>query len=59
MFISIDIYKFIKSAGRLDRITIQPGRTMKIIATVLGPLKKYVGEIQKLKLKYSLISILI
>merc|ERR1712013_933257 len=25
--------------GRLDRITIQPGRTMKIIATVLGPLK--------------------
>merc|ERR1712013_857160 len=30
--------------GRLDRITIQPGRTMKIIATVLGPLKKYVGK---------------
>ena len=33
------------TAGRLDRITIQPGRTMKIIGTVLGPLKKYVGEI--------------
>ena len=33
------------NSGRLDRITIQPGRTMKIIATVLGPLKKYVGEI--------------
>jgi len=30
--------------GSLDRITIQPGRTMKVIATVIGPLKKHVGK---------------
>ena len=41
-------FLFILTLGRLDRITIQPGRTMKIIATVLGPLKKYVGEIPNL-----------
>lgn len=50
-------YYFVRSlllvystSGRLDRITIQPGRTMKIIATVLGPLKKYVGEIPDYKI---------
>ena len=41
-------FLFILTSGRLDRITIQPGRTMKIIATVLGPLKKYIGEIPNL-----------
>ena len=30
--------------GTLDRIVIHPGRTMKIIATILGPIKKYVGK---------------
>jgi len=30
--------------GTLGRITIHPGRTMKVIATVTGPLKKYVGK---------------
>ena len=43
-------FLFILTSGRLDRITIQPGRTMKIIATVLGPLKKYVGEIHDLQI---------
>ena len=32
------------TSGNLDRITIQPGRTMKIIATVIGPLKKHIGK---------------
>ena len=41
-------FLFILTSGRLDRITIQPGRTMKIIATVLGPIKKYVGKIPDL-----------
>jgi hypothetical protein len=30
--------------GALGQITIYPGRTMKVIATVTGPLKKYVGK---------------
>jgi hypothetical protein len=30
--------------GTLDRITIQPGRSMKVIATIIGPIKKYVGK---------------
>jgi len=30
--------------GTLDKIVIHPGRTMKIIATILGPIKKYVGK---------------
>ena len=30
--------------GALGQITIYPGRTMKIIGTVTGPLKKYVGK---------------
>ena len=30
--------------GALGQITIYPGRTMKIIGTVTGPLKKYVGQ---------------
>ena len=31
--------------GSLDRITIQPGKTLKVIGTVIGPLKKHVGKI--------------
>ena len=31
--------------GTLGRITIHPGRTMKVIGTVTGPLKKYIGEL--------------
>ena len=31
-------------AGSLDRITIKPGRTMRVIGTVIGPIKKYIGE---------------
>ena len=34
--------------GGLDRITIPPGRTMKVIATVIGTLAKYIGNIYKL-----------
>eukprot|EP00090_Calanus_glacialis_P038278 TRINITY_DN6686_c0_g1_i1.p1 TRINITY_DN6686_c0_g1~~TRINITY_DN6686_c0_g1_i1.p1 ORF type:complete len:448 (+),score=136.48 TRINITY_DN6686_c0_g1_i1:29-1345(+) len=30
--------------GSLDRITIQPGKTLKVIGTVIGPLKKHVGK---------------
>jgi len=30
--------------GTLDRITIHPGRAMKVIATILGPIKKYAGK---------------
>lgn len=30
--------------GTLGRITIHPGRTMKVIGTVTGPLKKYIGK---------------
>jgi len=30
--------------GNLDRISIHPGRTMRVIATVIGPLKKHVGK---------------
>jgi len=30
--------------GTLGRITIHPGRTMKVIGTVTGPLKRYVGK---------------
>ena len=33
-------------SGALDRITIQPGRTMKVIGTIIGPIKKHIGEIQ-------------
>ena len=32
------------AAGTLGRITIHPGRTMKVIGTVTGPLKRYVGQ---------------
>lgn len=31
--------------GSLDRITIQPGKTLKVIGTVIGPLKKHVGKL--------------
>jgi len=34
----------INNTGALGQITIYPGRTMKIIGTVTGPLKKYVGK---------------
>lgn len=30
--------------GALDRITIQPGRTMKVIGTIIGPIKKHIGK---------------
>ena len=30
--------------GSLDRITIQPGKTLKVIGTVIGPLKKHTGN---------------
>ena len=31
--------------GSLDRITIQPGKTLKVIGTVIGPLKKHTGKL--------------
>ena len=31
--------------GSLDRISIQPGKTLKVIGTVIGPLKKHVGKV--------------
>jgi len=30
--------------GNLDRLSIHPGRSMRVIATVIGPLKKHVGK---------------
>ena len=30
--------------GQLDRIRIHPGKVMKIIATLKGAIKKYVGK---------------
>ena len=42
--------------GTLGRITIHPGRTMKVIATVTGPLKKYVGEFSKKILRLKVFS---
>ena len=39
--------------GALGQITIYPGRTMKVIATVTGPLKKYVGKDLHFKLIFS------
>ena len=31
--------------GSLDRISIQPGKTLKVVGTVIGPLKKHVGKL--------------
>lgn len=30
------------SLGQMDSITIAPGKTMKIIATIVGPIKRFV-----------------
>ena len=30
--------------GSLDRISILPGKTLKVIATVIGPVKKHAGR---------------
>ena len=38
------VLKEVKFLGALGQITIYPGKTMKVIATVTGPLKKYVGK---------------
>ena len=45
--------------GKLKRITIQPGRTLKVIGTVTGPLKKYVGKNFKFKFLQNFINLFI
>jgi len=30
--------------GSLDKITISPGKTLKVVGTVIGPLKKHIGR---------------
>ena len=30
--------------GSLDKISISPGKTLKVVGTVIGPLKKHIGE---------------
>ena len=60
---SIDFFIIVYSLlltilGKLNRITIQPGRTLKVIGTVTGPLKKYVGKNFHLKFLQYLINFL-
>lgn len=31
-------------SGSLDKITISPGKTLKVVGTVIGPLKKHIGR---------------
>ena len=45
----IFLFLLLNIPGKLKRITIQPGRTLKVIGTVTGPLKKYVGKNFKFK----------
>ena len=34
---------FVSAAGQVASITIAPGKTLKIIATIVGPVKRFVG----------------
>ena len=36
--------------GSLDKISISPGKTLKVVGTVIGPLKKHIGKFKVLKI---------
>ena len=44
---SSNLLNLVPCLGTLDRITIHPGRSMKVIATITGPIKKYAGHFIK------------
>lgn len=46
IFSIANLYILVFSIGQLDRIKIHPGKVMKIIATLKGAIKKYVGKFE-------------